>query len=180
VLLVEAVAPDASEQPSFDERTTALANGSVRTFRTLGAWRDMERDATPIRRLHVSDQGRFGVARIDAAEQGLAALGYVVPNWAIGRALRSALDRVSGSKSAPARVVASEAAGDRRGIVVETGDQQRSITARLVVAADGRALGAARAGGHRCRSLGLRTDRDRHDGGNAALSRPRGVRAVHA
>jgi 2-octaprenyl-6-methoxyphenol hydroxylase len=138
VLLVEAVAPDASEQPSFDERTTALANGSVRTFRTLGAWRDMERDATPIRRLHVSDQGRFGVARIDAAEQGLAALGYVVPNWAIGRALRSALDRVSGVEIvAPARVVASEAAGDRRSIVVETGDQQRSLTARLVVAADG-------------------------------------------
>jgi len=138
VLLVEAVAPDASEQPSFDERTTALANGSVRTFRTLGAWRDMERDATPIRCLHVSDQGRFGVARIDAAEQGLAALGYVVPNWAMGRALRAALDRVSGVEVlAPAKVVASEALGDRRSIVVESGDAQRTVTARLVVAADG-------------------------------------------
>ena len=35
----------------------------------------MEREATPIRRIHVSEQGRFGVARIDAAEQGLEALG---------------------------------------------------------------------------------------------------------
>ena len=47
----------------------------------------MEREATPIRRIHVSEQGRFGTARIDAAEQGLEALGYVLPNRVIGAAL---------------------------------------------------------------------------------------------
>ena len=40
-----------------------------------------------IRRIHVSDRGRFGFARLDAAEQGLSALGFVVVNRAIGAAL---------------------------------------------------------------------------------------------
>src|SRR5574338_1132903 len=80
IAIVEAVPPGRSEHPSFDERTTALANGSVRIFRSLGVWRQMEREATPIRRIHVSDQGRFGIARIEAAEQGLESLGCVLPN----------------------------------------------------------------------------------------------------
>ena len=138
VVLIEAVASDALEQPSFDERTTALANGSVRMFRTLGAWPEMERDATPLRRIHVSEQGRFGVARIDAAEQGLAALGYVVPNWAIGRALRAALGRERTVELiAPGRVVGSDVSEDCRSVAIDTGNGQRTITARLVVAADG-------------------------------------------
>ena len=88
IALIEAVPPATGEQhPSFDERTTALANGTVRAFRTLGVWAGMEREAAPIRRIHVSDQGRFGTARIDAAEQGLEALGYVIPNRVIGAAL---------------------------------------------------------------------------------------------
>jgi 2-polyprenyl-6-methoxyphenol hydroxylase-like FAD-dependent oxidoreductase len=49
------------------------------------------RSATPIRKIHVSDQGHFGFARIDAAEQGLRAMGYVVPNRALGSALWSRL-----------------------------------------------------------------------------------------
>ena len=58
-------------QPSFDERTTALSNGSRRILETLGVWPDVAADATPIAKIHVSDQGHFGFARIDAAEQGL-------------------------------------------------------------------------------------------------------------
>ncbi len=110
IALVEAVPPVQGEQhPSFDERTTALANGTVRAFKTLGVWAGMEREAAPIRRIHVSDQGRFGSARIDAAEQGLEALGYVVPNRAIGAALWQGLSRApSVEVIAPARVTGSE------------------------------------------------------------------------
>src|SRR6266702_3492194 len=89
--LIEAVAHDSASQPSFDERTTALSNGSRRILETLGVRRGVEPLATPIRKIHVSDQGRFGFARIDAAEQGLAAMGYVVPNRALGAALWSRL-----------------------------------------------------------------------------------------
>jgi 2-octaprenyl-6-methoxyphenol hydroxylase len=91
VALVEAVPLDCASQPSFDERTTALSNGSRRILETLGVWPGVQPVATPIRKIHVSDQGRFGFARIDAAEQGLAAMGYVVPNRELGRALWSQL-----------------------------------------------------------------------------------------
>ena len=138
VALVEAVASGSAEHPSFDERTTALANGTVRVFRSLDVWRHMQREATAIRRIHVSEQGRFGVARIDAAEQGLDALGYVLPNRVIGAALWEGLRRVSGVEAfAPAKVTATGLANDRRTLVIERGGEPLEIEARLVVAADG-------------------------------------------
>src|SRR6476469_7089804 len=66
VLLIESIPPDSVAQPSFDERTTALGNGSRQIFETLGVWPAMTADASPIRSIHVSDAGRFGVARLDA------------------------------------------------------------------------------------------------------------------
>src|SRR6478752_2605699 len=53
VLLIESVSPDSSAQPSFDERTTALGNGSRQIFETLGVWPAMSGDASPIRSIHV-------------------------------------------------------------------------------------------------------------------------------
>jgi 2-octaprenyl-6-methoxyphenol hydroxylase len=89
--LIEAVPHDAASQPSFDERTTALSNGSRRILETLNVWPAVAADATPIARVHVSDRGQFGFARIDAADQGLPALGFVVPNRSLGSALWAAL-----------------------------------------------------------------------------------------
>jgi 2-octaprenyl-6-methoxyphenol hydroxylase len=138
IVVIEATAPQASEQPSFDERTTALANGSVRVFRTLGVWEGMEDEACPIRRIHVSDRGRFGVARIDAAQQGLAALGYVIANRAIGAAVLPALRGVPRVEYlAPARVTGTAVEGEWRRVDVESLSQAMSVRARLVVAADG-------------------------------------------
>jgi 2-octaprenyl-6-methoxyphenol hydroxylase len=139
IALLEAVPPaPGAQHPSFDERTTALANGTVRAFRTLGVWFAMEREAAPIRKIHVSDQGRFGTARVDAAEQGLEALGYVVPNRVIGAALWQGLARASGvDVIAPAQVTGNELEGACRTVRYETGGESRSLTARLVVAADG-------------------------------------------
>ena len=116
IALVEAVPPAGGEQhPSFDERTTALANGTARAFRTLGVWTAMEREAARIRKIHVSDQGRFGTARIDATEQGVEALGYVIPNRVIGAALWDGLARLPGVQLiAPARVAATTASHDTR------------------------------------------------------------------
>jgi len=91
VLLIESVSPDSAAQPSFDERTTALGNGSKQIFESLGVWPAMAAESSPIRAIHVSDAGRFGVARLDAQEQGVHAFGYVVPNRVIGRALWQAL-----------------------------------------------------------------------------------------
>jgi len=138
IVVVEAVTPGAGGHPSYDERTTALANGTVRTFQGLGVWRQMQREATPIRRIHVSEQGRFGVARIDAAEQGLESLGCVLPNRVIGAALWEGLRSAVGVEViAPANVVSSALEDSARLLAVEHDGNPIEIRARLVVAADG-------------------------------------------
>jgi 2-octaprenyl-6-methoxyphenol hydroxylase len=139
IAVIEAVTPGAGEQhPSFDERTTALANGTVAVFQALGVWAAMEREAAPIRRIHVSEQGRFGTARIDAAEQGRESLGYVLPNRVIGAALWGGLARVPQVQViAPATVLGSDLDGEARIVRIEEDGQERSLRARLVVAADG-------------------------------------------
>src|SRR5258708_35416485 len=93
VALVEAVPLEAASQPSFDDRTSALGNGSRRIFEALGVWPHLSAHAGEVREIRVSDAGRFGAARLCAAEQGLAALGYVVSNRHIGAALWQELAR---------------------------------------------------------------------------------------
>jgi 2-octaprenyl-6-methoxyphenol hydroxylase len=139
VSLVEAVAHDSALQPSFDERTTALSNGSRRILEALGVWPGVEELATPIRKIHVSEKGRFGFARIDAAEQGLTAMGYVVPNRALGAALWSRLRENSAIEvCCPAEL--KRITPGERSVVLEVAGVGRAdavIETKLVVAADG-------------------------------------------
>jgi 2-octaprenyl-6-methoxyphenol hydroxylase len=138
VALIEAVAHDSATQPSFDERTTALSNGSRRILETLGVWPGVQPLATPIRKIHVSDQGRFGFARIDAAEQGLTAMGYVVPNRALGAALWPRL-RVSANVDVFCPAQVSQVAAGEHAVRLEITQDGVATTldTKLVVAADG-------------------------------------------
>jgi 2-octaprenyl-6-methoxyphenol hydroxylase len=138
ILLIEAVEPESGDQPSFDERTSALGNGSRQVFEALGLWERLLPDAASIRRIHVSDAGHFGFARLDCEEFGQSALGYVVPNRVIGRELWGALRRSARiSVRMPARVtrVALDAQGARVEYLHE--GALHAAGARLVVAADG-------------------------------------------
>ena len=138
VALIEAVSPGTQSHPSFDERTTAISNGSRRILETLGVWAQVSSAATPIRKIHVSDQGHFGFARIDAAEQGLAAMGYVVPNRALGAALWSRLQAGGGVDiTCPAQVSRVTASAHTVALEVSAPDRAVRIDTRLVVAADG-------------------------------------------
>jgi 2-octaprenyl-6-methoxyphenol hydroxylase len=139
VALVEAIAHDSEAQPSFDERTTALSNGSRRILETLDVWRSVSSEATPIKKIHVSDQGHFGFARIDAQAQGLDAMGYVLPNRALGRALWKRIESASAIGVFCPMQVLEVAPGDSLvGIeLIDARGNRRSLQARLVVAADG-------------------------------------------
>jgi 2-octaprenyl-6-methoxyphenol hydroxylase len=138
VLLIEGVPADSPQQPSFDDRTTALGNGSRRIFESLGVWDAMAAEAAAVRSIHVSDAGRFGVARLDAAEQGVPAFGYVVPNRIIGRALWDALRKAGNvTLAVPAKLEQAtlEADGVRMDVRIE--GTSKAIEAAIAVAADG-------------------------------------------
>ena len=138
VVLIEALPFGTEGQPSFDDRTTALSNGSRRIFEGIGVWPLIEREATPIRRIHISDRGRFGFARLDATEQGLAALGFVVINRSMGAALWNQLAAQAVTILAPARVTAVELKEGCRTLQCQLSDTQSlAVEAKLVIAADG-------------------------------------------
>jgi len=138
VLLIESFAPDSTQQPSFDERTTALGNGSRQIFESLGVWGAMSADAAPIRSIHVSDAGRFGVARLDAQEQGVEAFGYVVPNRVIGRVLWQALrDAPNITLAMPAKLESARSLAEGVELDVTADGKTQTLRAAVAVAADG-------------------------------------------
>ena len=150
VALIEAVVSDAAGQPSFDDRTSALGNGSRRIFEALGVWQHLQPHAGPVREIRVSDAGHFGAARLSAAEQGLDALGYVVSNRHIGAALwRQLTAHPEIEVRCPARVLEVQLGADEVQLSVRAGASDQAgaqvaqvadterLSARVVVAADG-------------------------------------------
>lgn len=137
--VVEAFPFSFSESPSFDDRTLALAYGSRRIFAALGLWEAIaRRGAAPIKRIHVSDRGRFGVARLTAAEAGLDALGYVVTHRTLGASLYEAIkDQSNVNLIAPATLQSVTLEESAARVRVQAGDAAQDLSARLLVAADG-------------------------------------------
>ncbi|HZP11195.1 MAG TPA: 2-octaprenyl-6-methoxyphenyl hydroxylase [Nevskiaceae bacterium] len=135
IALIESAAPPSGE-PSWDERCIALNAASRSIFESIGAWDAIERFAEPIVWTHISERGKFGVARFTAQEAGLPALGYNVPVRAIGEALWQGLKKTQGVELiAPARVAEVRNESDSVAIGIEGG--KRTLRAKLVVAADG-------------------------------------------
>ena len=91
IAMVEAVQPRCAPRPAMmivplrwrtapDEFSPACICGT-----------GLLQQATPIHRIHVSDRGHFGMARMDRREEGLPAIGYVVPARDIGQVLSEAV-----------------------------------------------------------------------------------------
>ena len=136
VAVVEAVSRGDSGQPSFDDRTTALSRSTQKMFEAMGLWDEVVAASTPITSIHVSDKGRFGFSHIDAAEQGVEALGYVVVNRVLGAVLQNALASAGNvTQICPARIEAVALADDR--VVVQGQGGELELECQLLVAADG-------------------------------------------
>lgn len=174
VAVVEPVEPGAVSQPSFDDRSTALSRASQKAFTAMGLWPAIAATATPIRAIHVSDRGSFGFCRIEAQEQGVEALGYVVVNRVLGQTLLASLADEDGPELyRPARITAVSQSDDSVTATVTRGedDREERLEAALLVAADG-ARSAVRA------EVGIDMDERPYDQvaitGNLATSRPHG------
>ena len=138
VAVVEAVARRDAAQPSFDDRSTALSRSTQRMFEAMGLWPDIVAASTPIRGIRVSDRGRFGFSHIDAGEQRVEALGYVVINRVLGGVLQDALADVDGiDVLCPARITDVELGPDEAVAIVDDDGETGSLECALLVAADG-------------------------------------------
>ena len=152
VLVVEARAAPTSEragQVGFDARSTALSLSSYNFYNRIGLWSGLAERAQAIRSIHVSDRGRFGSTVLECTNETPAALGFVVENPWLGRALHAAIDSNPAIDwQAPATV--REYAMHHGHCIVERKDKptQYRVSADLVVVADGSASSA-------CQALGV-------------------------
>ncbi|MBI3575789.1 MAG: 2-octaprenyl-6-methoxyphenyl hydroxylase [Gammaproteobacteria bacterium] len=137
--VIEAVPLTASTQPSYDERTIALAFGSRRIFEGIGVWGEVARlGATPIEKIHISDRGRFGFTHLSRAELGQEALGYVVEARVLGLALLARLQQLPNvAWLCPATLESVDFQPESAVACVSCNGATHDLTARLVVAADG-------------------------------------------
>ncbi|MEO7050372.1 MAG: 2-octaprenyl-6-methoxyphenyl hydroxylase [Rhodanobacter sp.] len=136
--LVEAAAPRAGAQPSYDERNLALARASVNGLESMGVWPHARAASTPIRHIHVSRAGEFGSARIEARKQGVEALGWTLPARELGAALLRRLDECTRlTRLAPATLAAIEPLAGGWRARIHAADGERRIDTALLVGADG-------------------------------------------
>jgi 2-octaprenyl-6-methoxyphenol hydroxylase len=138
VAIIEAVPYQADNQPSYDDRAIALSFGSRRIFDGLGLWQSLTKYTTAINRIHVSDQGRFGFARLDNRQEGVDALGYVITARNLGKALVHQLDQIDNlTLITPANLTDIKLGDDHATAIVTRNGKTETITANLIVAADG-------------------------------------------
>jgi 2-octaprenyl-6-methoxyphenol hydroxylase len=123
---------EARPGPSGERRILALSHASRRLLEEVDAWPAGE--ATPIASIHISQKGGPGRTLLDAAEQGLPALGYTVAYAALEEALARRLAHagipIHYGESCESITLTPEAACLR----FASGDE---VEARLLVLADG-------------------------------------------
>jgi 2-octaprenyl-6-methoxyphenol hydroxylase len=104
----------------------------------MGLWPEIVAASTPIKNIHVSDKGRFGFSHIDAVEQGVEALGYVVINRVLGGVLQNSLSAVGSlDLICPGKITAVSLGDEQAEVTVDEMGNSRTLTCKLLVAADG-------------------------------------------
>jgi 2-octaprenyl-6-methoxyphenol hydroxylase len=138
IAVIEQVAPDADDQPSYDDRGLALSLSSQRILNAIDVWPDVAARSVPIRHIHISEKGRFGQVRLHAADLGLAALGHVVMARDLGTALlRKTTSRANTDYICPASVTDIRNTGPVIEVDYRLNEQTTTIRCRLLVGADG-------------------------------------------
>jgi 2-octaprenyl-3-methyl-6-methoxy-1,4-benzoquinol hydroxylase/2-octaprenylphenol hydroxylase len=138
--LIEARAPAPwSMHDEVDLRVVGLAPSSIALLDDLGVWPSIRSSrASPYAQMHVWDAASGAAIHFDAAQQDRDLLGYIVENnlvqWQLWRALESAGVR----RLCPAQVSGYEVLEDRVQLTLH-GAEAETISARLLVAADGAA-----------------------------------------
>ncbi len=141
VAIVERQAATVLRDAAFDGRTSAIAYGSAKVFEGIGIWPHLAAKAEPIRDVRIADSDLADgpsplFLHYNHRDAGTEALGFIVENRDIRDALLTQAAAADNLHLLAPAEVASTARG-AGGAEVTLGDGRR-ITARLVIAADGR------------------------------------------
>jgi 2-octaprenyl-6-methoxyphenol hydroxylase len=143
------VAPD---MPADDDRTTALLESSVEMLRALELWDRIAPFAAGLRHMRIID-GTNRLIRapevvFDASELKLEAFGFNIRNRDLNRELAAAAAQHEGLQRRNARFVGMTLEGAAAQVRLDTGE---TLTASLVIGADGRGSPVRAAAGIKAR-----------------------------
>lgn len=135
--IVEANTREQLYDSSAGDRALALAAGTVMMLNELNIWQGISHAATPIKQIHISDQGHFGKTRLSAQKEGVEALGYVISardieTYVADRVVDAGIELIS-----PARVVGLMSGDNAVCVSLKQGNDSLNILASLLVGADG-------------------------------------------
>lgn len=142
---------EAGSNPPYDIRVSALSVATQNMFESAGAWQGvLDRRACLYRQMLVWDGEEFGKTHFDARDIGAPALGHIVENRVVQLALQDQLKVASNvDYLCPMHVHDYAARGNVVSLNVGAGvgvghgaddadlSEQRTITTRLLVGADG-------------------------------------------
>lgn len=121
-----------------DDRTTALMMPGIRMLQELGAWPDLDEDATPMRTMRIIDGThrlvRAPTVTFQADEVGEEAFGYNIVNRALNAALQHAIEQSPSIRVVDSMASSASFGPDEAKIVLANGE---TLQTRLIVAADG-------------------------------------------
>ena len=138
IAVIESYPLNTSSQPSYDDRAIALSYGTKRILEALGLWSKLASSAEAIKKIHVSEQGQFGFARLDHLEEGVEALGYVVTARDLGSVLLPTLTEVDDvSLLCPATMEDFSLQDNNVTAKVLIDGKPSALQAKLLIAADG-------------------------------------------
>jgi 2-octaprenyl-6-methoxyphenol hydroxylase len=138
VLLVEAREFALDEPDALDIRALALSLSSVNILNSIGLRDGLTSVLTPIRDIHISTRGHFGVTRLHATELGVEAMGQVVEYHALHRALLDAAKADPAIELCVNTVFDSlQQRDDRIELRLIKEDVERTLDVALVLVADG-------------------------------------------
>jgi len=135
IAVIEAQSFATTHQADFDTRSFALSYGNSLVLERIGIWQYLADKVTPIKTIHVSDKGHFGITRLQADEQNVPALGYIALAPELNQALQKALlANTHVQVICPAKALGISFSEQHALISL---DNQQQLKAKLVVAADG-------------------------------------------
>lgn len=122
---------------SFDGRTSAIAQGSVRILEHIGAWPHIAPHAQPIHDIRVCEAEKPGFVHYSDEEVG-EPFGYIVENAILRKGLFLALEAQAGITHIEGKITRFETNPRHAIAYLETGEALQSA---LLIAADGRFSG---------------------------------------
>ncbi|MGR9085536.1 MAG: 2-octaprenyl-6-methoxyphenyl hydroxylase [Gammaproteobacteria bacterium] len=119
------------------DRALALSAGTVAMLDALGIWQGIRGSATPIKGIHISDQGHFGKTRLSAAAEKVDALGYVITARELEGHVSALVAKANIELISPARVTGLMTGLEAMNVALKLDNESVAVSATLLVGADG-------------------------------------------